>query len=783
MATSPTTLYEYYSSQGQNLPSLTERASLYEKAGLGSAGAYTGSASQNTSLLSYLSSSGGSTSTQPTSSTSFYPTPTGTLSPELQALQSYQFSPTPAPTPTYNFFPTQPTPTSPYTSYNPLVPASSPSNPTPPPPTSSLPPGNFTPDYSRFFGSSTPAPTGVNQYSFNYNPFTGQMMQPTTSTPTTGPVSSPTSTEGRTFGKIGFDIYETTGGQLTHVTESQLGQIGLNSTPDWYTKIPSIDTSQLSQTQVDLANRISTEQRGSPAITRAGTVPPGPISGAELTGGQGGAITDTTTQQQFDQYVNNTVGPALAGQTSQNAYTQPQATNGNNAYYKEWNSETKTWDIKRVSDNANVTMGNADPTLDWNKLGLNVDHINTALGISTYGGTQVGQQPIPDGLYTGKNTELQKLADKILADLNTLKAQNPFAGQTISDIRATLRSELGMDSLYTQRMEIQNKINEVLNAFDKVSGEIKDNPNLSTALRAKRLNYLSNNSQTLLNTLTRNLDTINDSIESSEKMVTERLGDMVSQYSIYKDQVQDLQSAYDKLQGRIDKVAENGQQALNMLMNNPELLKGVTKAEYDFIVENGYFPQSLIDKVGKTVGADVKSFIQGKTTAGTTTVYGLDNKGNVVSQFTFPDVTTSGSGGTVTPELRAAITTDIGIVSAYKQAIESDQSLTPQERLNQVTRLIGELRAQYLGNDDAISLINSTFGGSGTVPTQISGSQMEESRTEFNTDLSAELATVSGQSSWFGGQTDAAQRAKDRLLAKYPTFSGTINAAFKQYGV
>ena len=61
MAT-PTNLSEYYSSQGQALPSLQERSTLYAKAGLGTAQQYlaagSNNASQNTQLLGYLQGQG-----------------------------------------------------------------------------------------------------------------------------------------------------------------------------------------------------------------------------------------------------------------------------------------------------------------------------------------------------------------------------------------------------------------------------------------------------------------------------------------------------------------------------------------------------------------------------------------------------------------------------------------------------------------------------------------------------------------------------------------------------
>jgi hypothetical protein len=48
------TLYDYYTSKGQKLPTIQERAKIYEQQGLGSAFSYTGTAAQNTALLGKL---------------------------------------------------------------------------------------------------------------------------------------------------------------------------------------------------------------------------------------------------------------------------------------------------------------------------------------------------------------------------------------------------------------------------------------------------------------------------------------------------------------------------------------------------------------------------------------------------------------------------------------------------------------------------------------------------------------------------------------------------------
>lgn len=49
------TLYDFYTGQGQTMPSVQDRAKIYESSGLGAAGTYAGTAGQNTALLNALS--------------------------------------------------------------------------------------------------------------------------------------------------------------------------------------------------------------------------------------------------------------------------------------------------------------------------------------------------------------------------------------------------------------------------------------------------------------------------------------------------------------------------------------------------------------------------------------------------------------------------------------------------------------------------------------------------------------------------------------------------------
>ena len=88
---SPTNLYEYYSSQGQALPTVQARQTLATQAGIQG---YSGTAQQNTQLLGYLTSQGGNNSSTPaTSATNIgtqpyqvpTPTPVPNVSTEIQS--------------------------------------------------------------------------------------------------------------------------------------------------------------------------------------------------------------------------------------------------------------------------------------------------------------------------------------------------------------------------------------------------------------------------------------------------------------------------------------------------------------------------------------------------------------------------------------------------------------------------------------------------------------------------------------------------------------------------
>lgn len=82
-------LFEYYQEQGQKLPSVAERSSVYEAQGLGSASEYRGTAEQNIALLDKLQNSGGGGSITIVDDKALKPnsSPAGTPTPDQQENQ------------------------------------------------------------------------------------------------------------------------------------------------------------------------------------------------------------------------------------------------------------------------------------------------------------------------------------------------------------------------------------------------------------------------------------------------------------------------------------------------------------------------------------------------------------------------------------------------------------------------------------------------------------------------------------------------------------------------
>jgi len=379
--------------------------------------------------------------------------------------------------------------------------------------------------------------------------------------------------------------------------------------------------------------------------------------------GDSPAISPITTKGELDGYINGKITPIIYNnQPDKSSFTPPQSTNNNNGYYKKWNTATSNWDVFK-------TDGSHIKENDFISAGLNIDHINTQSSNETYGGGDTSDPTDPINLYSGTDSKLLTQANKIQEDLNELKTRDPFMGKTIDEIRKSLRGEIDLTTDYTNRRTVQDKIDNIVNAYEQVQGEITGSRNLTQSLKSRRGEYLTQQQLNILNPLTRNLNSINAAISEKEKIVTERLGDMVSQYNIYRNQVSDLQGSYDKLQGRIDKEADNIRQTMNLFMTNPELLKGMTQAEVNSInSNNGIIPMSVIERIGRNAGKDFQSFVSTNPTTNTVQYWGITKTGErfaVGGPLTDVKQTSGGGAAGVSSEFETIIDPASGLPVTY----------------------------------------------------------------------------------------------------------------------
>ena len=252
--------------------------------------------------------------------------------------------------------------------------------------------------------------------------------------------------------------------------------------------------------------------------------------------------------------------------------------------------------------------------------------------------------------YTGEDNKYQSELDSLRAQIDTLSTKDPLAGETLVQAKDRLIKETGLASLRTQRDAKQEELDILLSTYEGIAEEIKNDPDFSKRLKGRRLEYLSDKQSIAVTVVERALSRLNTQISDQEKDVNNTLNLWINDYNIYDKRLTQLTNAYDKLQGRVDDQADNARSAFNTLIQNPELAKDITDLEIAFIQKNGYYPTSLIKKVGTETGYDFKSIIQTNPTANTTQVFGITKDGQMVPiGEPVTDIrTTSGGPGTTT---------------------------------------------------------------------------------------------------------------------------------------
>lgn len=437
--------------------------------------------------------------------------------------------------------------------------------------------------------------------------------------PTTGQLP-----QGRTFARIGQDVYETTGGKFNHLTENQFVDLRRTGQIAEVMQLPQLQRSQLTAEQQQFANQISIQERGTQAFVSKPEVKPGIPSGEELTGG----ITDeivgeiSQTESGLSQWVDQQTGGIIFGEgIANNAFTSSIISNSNNKVYKQWNTSTKSWDVFRL-DGTPITQK------EFQDEGLNINHVNTKTSVQQLGNQQVEDDDIsgfPKDFFTSNNDKLATELAELKKTMTELLDNNPFLNTTISELRATLETETGLDIIKSERDSNQLKINEIMAVYESVAVGIEDSRNLPLKLKSKRLEFLNNKQLAQLNPLIRMQDILDKRYEEKQTQIKDRINDNITEYNIWNDQITRIQSQLNKIEDRVDKVSENAQQTFLFLASNPELMKGATSEElnreFEFIQNNGYLPQSMITRISVNTGKKAQSILQNPNTG---EVFGTD---------------------------------------------------------------------------------------------------------------------------------------------------------------
>lgn len=238
--------------------------------------------------------------------------------------------------------------------------------------------------------------------------------------------------------------------------------------------------------------------------------------------------------------------------------------------------------------------------------------------------------------------QIKNLQDSI----DSLKATDPFGGKTIESLRDQYMKDTGVTSQIAQRDAKQADINALYATYKSLADEVKDNPDFSKTLKSRRLDYITNKQDTAIQSLQRDVDLLDKQIASGQKEVADKLNADMNDYTIYKDKITQAQSAYNSLIAARDKSADNARTAINTLVTNPNLAKDITPQEISFIQNNGYYPMSLISKIGATAGVNLQTVFYSNPTKDTKQAWGVTKDGKVVQLGgTIPDVSQSSSSG------------------------------------------------------------------------------------------------------------------------------------------
>lgn len=245
--------------------------------------------------------------------------------------------------------------------------------------------------------------------------------------------------------------------------------------------------------------------------------------------------------------------------------------------------------------------------------------------------------------------DLYNQLDALQKQIDDFTTKDPLAGRTFENLSQQLMKDLGVSSAKQLRDKKQEEIDKIIGAYEGITTEIKNDPDFSKNLKARRLEYVSNKQADAVRLLQRDIDRLNTQITDGTQQVADRINTIAKDYAVFQDRRNTLQNKYDKLLTNIDKASDNARAAITTLINNPGLAATITDAEIDYIYRTGNFPASLIKKVNSSLGTKYDTFINKEDANGNVTIIGVNKDGTnkIIGQYGgigTPSTSTSGSG-------------------------------------------------------------------------------------------------------------------------------------------
>lgn len=216
------------------------------------------------------------------------------------------------------------------------------------------------------------------------------------------------------------------------------------------------------------------------------------------------------------------------------------------------------------------------------------------------------------------------------AILKRLQEEKDSEGNSIASISSEIRN-------------LKDESATIINGFRTLQDEIRNDPDFTKKLKASRGKFLEDEQLRQMQLFEDKLKNLNELKSDKEKMITERMQAYTNELQIETSRKTMLINALDSLQDREDDKAQKAKDTINSLMEHPELSKGMTESEVKFVAQNGYYPASLIKRIGDNYGTKFKSIFS--ITSGTQEVqYGLTEDGSVVELVRGAPKPTSGGG-------------------------------------------------------------------------------------------------------------------------------------------